>query len=77
MNCSSPGRIAHCCNHWTLGFASEDVSVDDRLAHSHSNANFAISYPPVLSDKSTTMENSRQESFKKVTEYEYAMQISN
>lgn len=47
--------------------------MDDRLAHSHSNAKLNISYArhlPVLSDKSTgTMENSRQESFKKVTEY--------
>lgn len=52
--------------------------MDDRLAHPYSNDNSAISYsrdPPVLSDKSTTMENSRQETFKKVTEY--ANRISN
>ena len=54
--------------------------MDDWPAHLHRNAKLDISYArhlPVLSDKSTTMENSRQESFKKVTEYEYAMQISN
>ena len=52
--------------------------MDDRPAHLHRNAKLDISYArhlPVLSDKSTTMENSRQESFKKVTEY--ANRISN
>lgn len=78
MNCSSPGRIAPLLLSLDSEICLGDVPVDDRLAHPYSNDNSAISYsrdPPVLSDKSTTMENSRQESFKKVTEY--ANRISN